>query len=178
MRLPLSKIHFIAALCLGLSGNAGAEDAPDRIKPARGFCIAALEPKNLDAFVALISKELVPRHVDTLILRVDYDYQYDYYPELRGGWTFSSTLPAREVTFTGVARFLRRRRKDVRADLSEPATAAGPAGRRVTNPSHKIHGGGYSIGRVVAVGSSLATDYVQVSDQEAMLGVRILAAES
>ncbi|MEO8473656.1 MAG: family 20 glycosylhydrolase [Chryseolinea sp.] len=51
--------------------------------PVRGFCIAAPKPAGLDAFVKFINEELAPRGVNTLILRVDFNYQYEGHPELR-----------------------------------------------------------------------------------------------
>ena len=53
--------------------------------PLRGFCIAAPRPAELDAFIQFIDKELAPRKVNTLILRVDYNYQFEGHPELRDG---------------------------------------------------------------------------------------------
>ncbi len=55
----------------------------DDLMPTRGFCISAPRPKDLDAFIAFINNELAPRRVNTLILRVDYNYQFDSHPELR-----------------------------------------------------------------------------------------------
>jgi len=55
----------------------------DNVLPVRGFCIAAPTPRNLDSFVVFINEELAPRQVNTLILRVDFNYQYESHPELR-----------------------------------------------------------------------------------------------
>jgi Glycosyl hydrolase family 20, catalytic domain len=51
--------------------------------PIRGFCIAAPKPADVDAFVKFIREELASRKVNTLILRVDYNYQFESHPELR-----------------------------------------------------------------------------------------------
>jgi hypothetical protein len=40
--------------------------------PLRGFCISAPRLDELNAFIKFIDEELAPRHVNTLILRVDY----------------------------------------------------------------------------------------------------------
>lgn len=53
------------------------------ILPVRGFCISAPQSKELDRFIKFINEELAPRSVNTLILRVDYNYQYESHPELR-----------------------------------------------------------------------------------------------
>jgi len=37
----------------------------------------------VDDFVKFIQEELAPRQVNTLILRVDYNYQFESHPELR-----------------------------------------------------------------------------------------------
>ncbi|HEX3716378.1 MAG TPA: family 20 glycosylhydrolase [Verrucomicrobiae bacterium] len=59
--------------------------------PVRGLCIAAPRPDNVDNFVAFIDRELAPRHINTLILRVDYNYQFETHPELRDGDALSRT---------------------------------------------------------------------------------------
>jgi hypothetical protein len=59
-----------------------ADDALDKQLPVRGFCIAAPPTNRLDAFIKFVEEELAPRSVNTLILRVDYNYQYSSHPEL------------------------------------------------------------------------------------------------
>lgn len=58
--------------------------ALDSILPVRALAIAAPSPALVDSFVTFINKELAPRKVNTLILRVDYGYQYKMHPELVG----------------------------------------------------------------------------------------------
>src|ERR1700730_627674 len=50
--------------------------------PVRGLCIAAPTAQNLDSFIVFMNHELRPRHVNTLILRIDYHYQFKLHPEL------------------------------------------------------------------------------------------------
>jgi hypothetical protein len=50
--------------------------------PIRGFCISAPQSPDLDRFIKFINEELAPRSVNTLILRVEYNYQYESHPEL------------------------------------------------------------------------------------------------
>lgn len=50
--------------------------------PIRGFSIPAPVHGEVDSFVTFIREALVHRHVNTLILLVDYDYQYKSHPEL------------------------------------------------------------------------------------------------
>ena len=61
------------------------------ILPVRGFCIAAPQSKDLDTFLKFVNEELAPRSVNTLILRVDYNYQYESHPELRDSSALSKT---------------------------------------------------------------------------------------
>jgi len=61
------------------------------ILPVRGFCIAAPQPKELDRFIKFIDEELAPRKVNTMILRVDYNYQYESHPELRNATALSKS---------------------------------------------------------------------------------------
>ena len=53
-------------------------------KPVRAFAIKAPRPDSVDRFSQFIRTELKPRGVNTLILRVDYDFKFERHPELRG----------------------------------------------------------------------------------------------
>ena len=72
-----------------VSENSKAKDG--NILPVRGFCIAAPQSKDLEAFIKFIDEELAPRSVNLLILRVDYNYQYQSHPELRDSTALSKT---------------------------------------------------------------------------------------
>lgn len=52
--------------------------------PVRGLCIAAPAPAEVDAFTDFINTELAPTGLNLLILRVDWGYEYESHPELRG----------------------------------------------------------------------------------------------
>lgn len=60
-----------------------AQPKVDSLLPVRGFCIAAPQPGQLDLFLKFIREELAPRQVNTLILRVDFNYQFETHPELQ-----------------------------------------------------------------------------------------------
>ncbi len=49
----------------------------------KGLSIAAPQPDHLDRFIAFISNELGPKGINTLLLRVDYNYEYQSHPELQ-----------------------------------------------------------------------------------------------
>ena len=51
--------------------------------PIRGFCIGAPKVNQVPAFVKFINEELATRNITTLILRVDFNYQFKSHPELR-----------------------------------------------------------------------------------------------
>jgi hypothetical protein len=76
-------------LSLNISKNILAQNNLDSILPVRGLAIAAPPPSYVDSFVTFIEKELAPRHVNTLILRVDYNYQYTSHPELSNSTALS-----------------------------------------------------------------------------------------
>lgn len=69
---------------------AKAQQNPDQF-PVRGFCIAAPLPETVDAFLKFIKEELVTRKINVLILRVDYNYQFQRHPELRDSIALSKT---------------------------------------------------------------------------------------
>jgi hypothetical protein len=71
--------NLLLALSLFISSTIVAED----VLPVRGFCIAAPDKDHLDPFIKFIDEELGPRKVNTLILRVDFNYEFKSRPELR-----------------------------------------------------------------------------------------------
>ncbi len=78
----MKKITIFSAL-LFLVLHSFAQSTLDDIIPLRGFCIAAPKVDGVDRFVKFIDEELAPKKVNTLILRVDYNYQFQSHPELR-----------------------------------------------------------------------------------------------
>src|ERR1700733_13420698 len=66
-----------------LSGSVFAQVKTDSLFQVKGFSIAAPKPSGVDDFVKFINEELAPRKVNTLILRVDFNYEYKSHPELR-----------------------------------------------------------------------------------------------
>jgi sugar phosphate isomerase/epimerase len=68
-------------LSSNLKGSRAA-DSLNQVLPVRGLCIAAPNPSQIDVFVSFIQNELAPRSVNTLILRVDYNYQFTSRPEM------------------------------------------------------------------------------------------------
>jgi hypothetical protein len=95
--------HFIAVSltaisCMAFSqAPAGKNTDTDSILPVRGFCIEAPQPGDLDEFIKFIDEELAPRSVNTLILRVDYNYRYESHPELRDSIALSKKEARRLV---------------------------------------------------------------------------------
>jgi N-acetyl-beta-hexosaminidase len=89
--------HFVTLLLLLTFASASSQAtktegkaSPDLL-PVRGFCIAAPQSKEIDRFIKFIDEELAPRSVNTLILRVDYNYQYVSHPELRDSGALSKS---------------------------------------------------------------------------------------
>ncbi len=74
-------VFFLFSFLFFLS-SGHSQPLSNKTLPVRGFCIGAPNPNEVDSFVIFISKELAPRKVNTLILRVDYGYQYESHPEL------------------------------------------------------------------------------------------------
>lgn len=80
-------------------------------------------------------------------------------------------------TLTGVGRALRKANADLRVYGVEPESAAVLAGLPVTKISHKIQGGGYNMPDLPLLDRDLVTEFATCSDDEAIAGARILAAE-
>ena len=82
MKTLLSGMTAAAFCLIATDGSARAQTLLDQTLPVRGLCISAPNPSQVDAFVRFIGEELGPHSVNTLILRVDYNYRYTSRPEL------------------------------------------------------------------------------------------------
>ena len=74
---------FVVVISLLLTKTAFPQSSEDKTLPVRGFCIGAPNTNEVDAFVRFIAEELAPRKINTLILRIDYNYAFEFHPELR-----------------------------------------------------------------------------------------------
>ena len=71
--------------------NAALPPKLDALLPTRGFCIGSPKTEHIPAFVKFIEEELATRYVNTLILRIDFNYQYTSHPELRDSIALSQS---------------------------------------------------------------------------------------
>jgi hypothetical protein len=85
--IVLSCLFYCAAFATAQKVNPPADEP----FPIRGFCIAAPRSADLKEFIRFIEEELAPRKVNTLILRVDFNYQYKSHRELRDSSALSET---------------------------------------------------------------------------------------
>src|SRR6201996_8989192 len=82
--------YFLFILISLFSCKAFAQQT-DSTYQVRGFIIATPRPNGLADFIKFINEELAPRKVNTLVLRVDFDYQYKSHPELRDSVALSKS---------------------------------------------------------------------------------------
>jgi hypothetical protein len=81
--IALSPRYFFLVVFLLLPSIVHCQVKPVVDLPIRGFCIAAPKPKDLDRFLKFVKEELATRKVNTLVLRIQYNYQFESHPELR-----------------------------------------------------------------------------------------------
>lgn len=83
----IKKILLPLALLMAVNAFPQTKSEPETDNgfpfPVRGLCIAAPQPQELGLFLKFIDEELAPRNVNTLVLRVDYNFEYESHPELR-----------------------------------------------------------------------------------------------
>ena len=84
-----SSILLTFLFGLLLNNSISAQTRLDSILPIRGFSIDAPRPEGLDSFVHFIDKELAPRKVNTLIVQMEYHYQFKSHPELIDSFALS-----------------------------------------------------------------------------------------
>lgn len=80
-------------------------------------------------------------------------------------------------SFGGCAAAFKEHAPNILCYIVEPAGAAILAGRPVTNPNHRLQGGGYSMTDLPLINKDLIDGYLQVTDQEAIEVTRRLAKE-
>jgi cysteine synthase A len=80
-------------------------------------------------------------------------------------------------TFAGVTRYLKEQRPTVSCYLVEPEGAAVLTGKKVTDPHHRIQGGGYAISELNGVEADIIDGVIQISDDAAIDASRRLARE-
>ena len=78
-------------------------------------------------------------------------------------------------TFAGVSAALKEHNSEIKCFVVEPADAAILAGKKITNPNHRIQGGGYSMKELPLIKKEHIDGFLQVSDEEAIKTARTLA---
>jgi hypothetical protein len=73
------------AICLLLVPALSAQESREPpLFPVKAFCIAAPGPESVERFCGFIERHLAPPGVNTLILRIDFNFQFSKHPELVG----------------------------------------------------------------------------------------------
>ena len=80
-------------------------------------------------------------------------------------------------SFAGCAAAFKEHDASIKCYVVEPAGAAILAGKDVTDPNHRIQGGGYSIAELDFINHDHVDGYLQVGDEAAINVARRLAAE-
>lgn len=75
----MKKTLLIGLLVVLAITEAFPADPP----PVVGLCIAAPRQESLNQFLTFMEEELAPGGINTLVLRIDYNYEYESYPNLR-----------------------------------------------------------------------------------------------
>jgi len=79
----MKKFYYLLLLISLFGFNTFAQQKIDSAYQVKGFIISAPKPSGLADFIKFINEELAPRKVNTLVLRVDFNYSYKSHPELR-----------------------------------------------------------------------------------------------
>ena len=80
-------------------------------------------------------------------------------------------------TFAGCAAAFKEHDSSIKCYVVEPQGAAILAGKTVTNPNHRIQGGGYSTTELTFLKSDYIDGFMEVSDKEATAAARQLAEQ-
>ena len=91
MKKTLLILFSLSLFITTWAQNKIAQDNSAAEFPIRGFCIGAPQTDQVGSFVKFINEELAPRQINTLILRIDFNYQYESHPELRDSVALSKS---------------------------------------------------------------------------------------
>jgi hypothetical protein len=78
----MKKSSWIILISCILTTTGYSQHKLDSILPVRGICMAAPSTDGVDTFIDFVKNELVTRQLNTMVLRIDYRYQYKSHPEL------------------------------------------------------------------------------------------------
>jgi cysteine synthase A len=101
----------------------------------------------------------------------------DFWEQAGGGVDAFCDFAGTGGSFAGCAAAFKERSPATRCYVVEPAGAAVLAGQGVTNPDHRIQGGGYAMAALPLLPARLVDGYLQVTDEQAMAAARRLATE-
>ncbi|HER08659.1 MAG TPA: glycoside hydrolase [Bacteroides sp.] len=90
MKRILTVLVILSSLALRMT----ASDPP----PVIGLCIEAPAPEQLEQFLSFMENDLAAGGINTLVLRVDYQYEYESFPALRGNRPLSKAEVKRLVS--------------------------------------------------------------------------------
>ncbi len=76
-------MKFLIAILISILPQAAWGGNPDSLMAVRGLSIKIPTAEGLDRFIEFINEDLGPNGYNTLVLRVDYNYEYQSYPNLR-----------------------------------------------------------------------------------------------
>jgi hypothetical protein len=91
MKKNIMGILFSASLGMFFNISVLAQSKLDSVLPVRGFSIDAPRPPGLDSFIHFVDNELAPRKVNTLIVQIDFHYQFKSHPELTDSFALSKS---------------------------------------------------------------------------------------
>lgn len=95
---------------------------------------------------------------------------------LAGGFSVFCDFAGTGGTFAGCARAFKELNPAISCHLVEPAGAAVLAGKPISDPNHRIQGGGYAKANLPLVRPGDVDGHIQVTDEEAMAACHRLAA--
>lgn len=72
-KLCLSLLTLLFVLVAG---------AAEPVFPVKGLCIGCPQNKEVDSFCNFIRNDLTPMGVNVLIIRIDYNYKFESYPQM------------------------------------------------------------------------------------------------
>ncbi|MFC2124075.1 family 20 glycosylhydrolase [Bacteroidota bacterium] len=79
----MRKLIILSTFFLCFIIGAVGQEKLDELLLVRGLCLPAPDKETVDPFIKFINEELVPMKVNTLVLRIGYNFEYESHPELR-----------------------------------------------------------------------------------------------
>jgi cysteine synthase A len=154
----------------------------DQAKGATPGQVSGADLELIEAEAIRLVDERNAFRADQFLLRGNFRAHYEntgpeFLAQSNGAVTAFCDFVGSGGSFAGCAAAFKDHNPDIQCYIVEPDGSAVLAGQPITDPNHRIQGGGYSLSDLSYIEPRLVNGYLQVTDEDAIANARRLARE-